>query len=190
MHKKIRGLILFFITFISIVTCNQVIANPAIANFTPPIKPPGRTRAQGTRGCPLPQGELSLYGIKNEADGEEISSLEINAEQPTILLKVDSRHRETVLITVTNIVGKLERTEVLRRELTASGDGYLAVNLTGLEAKSERLLLTVLLLCDGRPQYAKVAKSWINLSEGETETNRFIASENVQIVDEKPKTDF
>ncbi|WP_206814932.1 hypothetical protein [Chroococcus sp. FPU101] len=160
----------------SLLAANSVSAN----NFKPQESPPPRKGAQGTRGCGIPIGSLFLYGIGNQTSTSALTqqlTLEINTSLPQILFQVVSEREESVKITINEIQGKFQRFLVFEQVIYPKNHEYTVVNLPQLHS-NKSYLLTLNLLCQGRPQYGKTINTWLSWVNYPTQVNLFIQSQS------------
>ncbi len=153
--------------------------NPVYADFKPKPSPPPKTNAQGTRGCPTRLGELALFGIGTTE--QDRLTIDITFTQPLLLYQVVSEQSEKLLLTITEVESKFKRNQIYEQKVAAVNSNYKVLNLPKLDP-SKKYLVTLVLLCQDRPQYGKTIHAWLNIIEGQTQVNTFIQSQNINEV--------
>lgn len=147
---------------------NSLISS-AYANLKLKESPPPKSNAQGTRGCPIRLGDLALFG---GVEQKEQLTLDLNVEHPLILYQVNSQQPEKILVTITQVNGKFDRIQIYRQEINAFTGNYAVLRLPKL-APDQKYILTLVLLCQNKPQYGKSIRTWLNLVNTETQVNTF-----------------
>jgi hypothetical protein len=162
-----------------LITLILIIINPVIgayASYQPREEPPSKTKAQGMRGCPTLLGDLLLFGTEKQ----EQLTLDVSIEHPLLLYQVISKQPEKILLTATEVKGKLDRAQVYKREALSINDDYSAIMLPKLDP-NKKYFLTLVLLCQDRPQYGRTIHVWINLINGSTQVNNFVESHSLLV---------
>lgn len=149
--------------------------NLAYADFKPKESPPPKSTAQGTRGCPNRLGDLALFGGAKQ-EGQLI--LDINVEHPLLLYQVISERPEKVLLTITRVDGKFDCAQIYERESIVTTLDYSILSLPKLEP-NKKYLMTLMLLCQDRPQYGKTIQAWLDIVPYQTQVNRFVQSRKI-----------
>jgi len=167
--KTFNALIICFFIFLSFLI------SQARADFKPKDSPPSKKTAQGSRGCPVKVGDLAVFGVEGE---EGLERVVVNENQPLLLYQVRSDRQEKLLVTVTEIRGKLDRSQLYKKEFIVDNGDYSVILLPKLDP-SKKLLLTFVLLCQDRPQYGKVLHTWIDLVKYPTQINNFVQMRNL-----------
>jgi hypothetical protein len=138
----------FSIIFSFMVSSLPFLTLPFLAGSfeLPPEEEVEQTRSQGTRGCPVEQGELILLG----------RNLKTFSKQPTLLFWLrTSQPQETLLITL-EPADPDHWEPFWQQKITVSGSGYLSVAIAEELKSGVPYVLTAGLLCQGETTHAKV----------------------------------
>lgn len=132
---------------------------------------PKKSTAQGTRGCPYKLGDLFL--IESTEEDKKIY-LNVNINRPVVVYQVQSEQDETLLITLTEIRGKLERQLIYEKTIPVKKNGFIVLTLPNLKSSTSNYLLSAVLLCQNQPYYGKTINALLNLVPHPTEIERFL----------------
>ena len=131
----------------------------------PPRHENGQTRAQGTRGCPIELGELSLMG----------KDLTTQSSTPTLLFWVDTPQTATISISVDD--PDLNQVEpIFWQKVIVNGSGYLPIKIPqGLE-KGVRYRLVAGILCQGKVANAAILETSLTRVDAPTPLDQLVDS--------------
>lgn len=131
----------------------------------PPKEETQRTRAQGTRGCPIQLGELWLVG----------KELKTHWQEPILLFWLFAPQKTTVLITVVDPNSE-QTAPLFSQQLTISGTGYYPVKVQTELKPGIKYRVSAGILCQGSVANAKILETTITRVESETALDRTILS--------------
>jgi hypothetical protein len=132
----------------------------------PPEEEVEQTRSQGTRGCPVEQGELILLG----------RNLKISSPQPTLLFWLSSSQPQETVLIVLESADPDRWSPVWQQKITVSGSGYLPVEIAEELSAGVPYVLTAGLLCQGETTHAKVLSTLLTRVGAPTPLDRFLSA--------------